>query len=322
MKNLWLFGLFVCTLWCDRLRAQNTFASAGAEWHHSMDCGVLYEHCTGDTVISGVGCRKISRETHMPFSCTVMGIYPSTLTKLYVYDNSDTVFVYNPLFHQFTPLYVFNVTDGDTVTLPALPTGEGMLSYAATDSSFSFRVDSVRMVLFDTAILKTVYTHAIGLAEAMSVHNRYFYNYGSSTPSDTLGSYSTKIGCVTTGLLPRCITCSYIVEVNFTDSLRCYTDSSLSIKLTTDSCDVATPPADVAVCNKSGIVLYPNPTGATLHIFSSGKIEKVEISNSIGALLYRSDFNALSAEIETAALPSGLFFVRVNQTEIRTFLKN
>ena len=177
------------------LHGQTLFAPPGSEWYHDNDGGVFHSYYSGDTIILGITCRSVTRKAYT---------YPTTpwkindLPTLYFYNNSDTVFVYNYFFNRFTPLYVFNVHDGDTLTLPILPNDAEFLIWPFApphpDSFFSFIVDSVRLVLYDTATLKTIYTHSIGTGTS------FVYKYGY----DTLGKYIEKIGCISIGLIPRC----------------------------------------------------------------------------------------------------------------------
>lgn len=80
---------------------------------------MTYANVKTDTVILGVNCKKIEREVFIKtrYSDDPDNILISSRPQkdLYVYDNAETVFVYNENFNRFTPLYIFNVNEGDTV---------------------------------------------------------------------------------------------------------------------------------------------------------------------------------------------------------------
>ena len=81
----------------------------------------------------------------------------------------------------------------------------------------------------------------------------------------------------------------------------------------------------VGVGEQSGnTVLYPNPVSDKLTIESQDVIDFVEIYNLMGALVYSQNDCGDKVEIDTADLPSGIYFVRLTTgdgTQVRRFVK-
>ena len=291
--------------------AQSMFAPVGSEWYHTMPCGVFYSHCTGDTIIDGITCRQVVRNAHTSSACLGMAGPVFDLPTLYFYNNSDTVFVYNHFFGRFTPLYIFNVHDGDIVTLPILPTDPGWFSFGCTDSTFSFVVDSVRMVLYDTAWLKTIYSRSLGLAEARYVGDKYTFSYGRMW--DSLGVYAEKIGGISIGLLPQCLTCNYLIDekIQSQDSLRCYNDSTLSVILAKTSCDVSNGNSMATTqLKKENLNIYPDP--AKDLVFIDGLVTKVRfrLFNAVG-IAVRDGAADAGSSISVKGLPPGVYLLEL-----------
>ncbi len=107
----------------------------------------------GDTVIGGTPCRKLVNTRSRREGPRLDTVLVTTNTA-FVYDNTDTVFVYSGNAGKFIPLYIYNVDEGDTVCLSGL-------FHRGNDSTFAISVDSIRMTLYDTGHLKTYYTHTL-----------------------------------------------------------------------------------------------------------------------------------------------------------------
>jgi hypothetical protein len=71
----------------------------------------------------------------------------------------------------------------------------------------------------------------------------------------------------------------------------------------------------------SSIALFPNPATTDLTIFATGKITSISISNLIGQTVYSQECNTLKASVDVSTLPAGVYLVRVNDTEVRKFVK-
>ncbi len=72
------------------------------------------------------------------------------------------------------------------------------------------------------------------------------------------------------------------------------------------------------------VSVYPNPTQDKLTVEHTNTTETFEIVNAIGQIIKAetTNINANKTEIRTGELPSGIYFLRVNQTEIVRFVKD
>lgn len=91
--------------------------------------------------------------------------------------------------------------------------------------------------------------------------------------------------------------------------------------------------SDVELTKKyvDNISLYPNPATTSLTITSPDKITQITITNLLGQTVYSSQFAVgslptgqagLQASIDVASFPAGMYFVRVNDTAVRKFVKS
>ena len=305
MKSI-LYLLFF-SLFSASLYSQTMFAPPGSEWYHLMGDGVFHSYYAGDTVISGIACRKIVRNAFVKEPEASMGLHVSDLSTLYVYNTTDTVFVYNTIFSRFTPLYLFNVTDGDTVRLPILPNDIGQLQYLTPDSSFSFRVGSVRMILYDTATLKTVYTH--GLGDGVST-----YQYNFAFNADSTGAYAERIGAVGIGFMPfgRPAVLLTTESAQPADSIRCYTDPTLSIHLVSGICGLPSEqvptPTEIQV-----ISVTPNPSDDQVTITNLTANAFIELVDMAGRVVMQINAGSGSQVVPVSQLQTGIYILRITQ---------
>lgn len=285
--------------------AQTDFAPSSADWYHTMTYGVFHSYYSHDTTIAGQPCRKVMRKALTANPWLSMGLTVYDLQPLYFYNTADTVFVYNTLFNRFTPVYVYNVNAGDTVTLPVLPPQPGALNFSSTDSTFTFVVDSVGIALYDTTMLKTVYTRSLGL----STTGKYTYNYGAQ--GDTTGAYARNIGCIQAGLLPRCIKCAFVLSdaVQSPGELRCYNDPYRNVQLVTGICGKDYTSVDDPNTGDR-VVIYPNPADEVIKIASANG-KSLQITDMQGRVMYNIDKVTGVAEINTALFSAGLYLMRI-----------
>ena len=67
--------------------------------------------------------------------------------------------------------------------------------------------------------------------------------------------------------------------------------------------------------------LYPNPSHDVLTITDNELINNVTISDLPGRTLYNHNFNSTSVSVDVTSLPDGMYFVKINGTEVRKFVK-
>jgi len=66
--------------------------------------------------------------------------------------------------------------------------------------------------------------------------------------------------------------------------------------------------------------IYPNPATTSLTI-SANQINQITISNLLGQTIYSRQYNSPKVQIDVSTLPSGLYFVKVNGSEVKKFFK-
>jgi hypothetical protein len=72
------------------------------------------------------------------------------------------------------------------------------------------------------------------------------------------------------------------------------------------------------------VLVYPNPAGDFVKIkreFSAPELLHIELRDAFGRLVYESSTSEMGHEVNTSALPSGLYFIRLynsNRSEVRT----
>lgn len=258
--------LSILLLYSATTNGQRAFAPVGAEWYNEMQFGIFHSVAVSDTVIQGHTCRKIvQRAGRNPFH-TFMGPFVYDLPTRYMHNNGtgDTIFLYNDFFHRFTPVYVFNVQAGDTVCLPVFPPQNGKL-INISDSSYCFVVDSVKTVLYDTALLETVY------ARPFDTPGHAKFSYGEA--------YIRVIGAHSGALLPNCGTCAFLMSDLYqaAGDLRCYHDEHTSVKLVNDTCSKGIKVSVEELTGEGTLKVFPNPARDKLMLHGLNNNAKLQI---------------------------------------------
>ena len=73
--------------------------------------------------------------------------------------------------------------------------------------------------------------------------------------------------------------------------------------------------------DQESITVFPNPATAELTITCPAKINQVAISNIMGQTIYNKAYNTMQVVINVADLPAGVYFAKINGTEVKRFLK-
>ena len=76
-----------------------------------------------------------------------------------------------------------------------------------------------------------------------------------------------------------------------------------------------------AVNEKNSLTLYPNPTTSSLAITASYRINSVAITNLLGQTVYRNEYNSEQVQVDVSGFPPGVYFIKVNGSEVRKFVK-
>ena len=77
----------------------------------------------------------------------------------------------------------------------------------------------------------------------------------------------------------------------------------------------------IPVIHESAITLYPNPVVNQLNITSAHKIISLNITNISGKQVYSISGNSENMTVPTAGWPAGIYYVRINNTEVKSFVK-
>lgn len=294
MKSTLISLLFLfCALYIPAF-SQTIFAPPGAHWYNDGEDAYYHSYSDGDTIIDGHTCTIIRRDTHKtPLS------WAHSFQPLFTYVSFDTVFVFNSLFNKFTPLFIFNVSEGDTVRIPRLYNNY----YPMSATNFAYRVDSVRTILYDTARLKTIYAHCFN-EDSTNAASDPVTSYFTGGP---FGAYAERIGSIYGGsIYPGCYGCPVPTsDGSYIGKLRCYSDTEMHLKFTPNNC---IPNLSVEKENsKLDKTVYPNPAKESLRINAPAK-STITLFNLQGETVQTGrDTNILNV----ASLPPGVYLLRV-----------
>jgi hypothetical protein len=73
--------------------------------------------------------------------------------------------------------------------------------------------------------------------------------------------------------------------------------------------------------NNQRLTIYPNPATTSLTITSQSPINQITITNLLGQTIYSNNYNSEQVQVDVSDLPTGLYFVKVNGSEMRKFMK-
>lgn len=238
------------------------FGSIGTQWYYSEHAGgaaptnseYLHLQSVSDKVIDGVTTHKIV-STYYKFNRDTV-----TFATIYVYDQSDTVFMYNFQKKKFQTLYIFNALQGDTLTLDF----PEPLSWT-TDSTFRIVIDTVETVIIDGVSLKKY--RIISLDEFNFWNGGYFM--------DRIGGLDW--------FFPRPI---IIPEAG--GPIRCYSDNQIDTSFQSVPCDYRLVSSINDTYNNFQIHVFPNPVQNELTIQTEQPIERIELCDLTGRRIITS----------------------------------
>ncbi len=247
MKNILLFLLSIILISTKADAQGDYFAPLGAEWCFGSIPSSNYPqysryhyskyYSEKDTVIIEQDCRKI----------TGYSIYRDGTREdwppLFVYSTPDTVYRYNDSFSLFVPMYIFNVSEGDTLTyhVSIKLTYLGIPGSSWSDSLFQVVVTKVDSVHVDGIYLRQVWTQPV---ENWGFIDSYI---------ERIGSTYNILGNIFLGSIP---------EAYHTAALRSYQDSAIFYKYNKYGeydCEYF-PTAINEKTKPEKILIYPNPT--------------------------------------------------------------
>jgi hypothetical protein len=84
---------------------------------------------------------------------------------------------------------------------------------------------------------------------------------------------------------------------------------------------VAYPTSAPLLSNTGEISIYPNPANTELNIAATDKINQLAITNLLGQTVFTQHYNDEKVSVNVSGLPPGVYFVKVNGSEVRKFVK-
>ncbi len=281
MRILILF-LFSFMVLCPKLFAQTVFAPTGAVWNYYLDndgigSNFKYE-VEKDTIYAGRLCSKIISQRVSKSSITA-------LNPVYFCTSGDTVLYYHDSLKNFTPLYIFNVKVGDTLTLAA------PRFIAAYLDTARFRVKKIDTAIIDGLPLRTVHTEPID------------YHYFMHKYTERIGAYSVA----------NIFGFDGIKTAMHTEGIRCYRDKEIEEQFYSDKWDCDYVPnniVDKAIAND--IRIYPNPVSDKLNIsFDKSIAGEIQVLALDGRVMTQQEITGADNELDLSAISNGLYFLNV-----------
>ena len=217
-------------------------------------------------------------------------------------------------------LYNYNLHVGDTIRYP--------ISYYSTTLGYMLPVvDSV--VHIDSTLINGVY-HKVFTMQGRN----------DSFPHSTGGLYRAYtliegMGCTVSPEFPALFTGCF----EYNEKLLCFQQDTVLPVINTPYylCAVGFPsspdsfhnglgncnPMSVNNIQKSipSLTIYPNPVTTELTITSSSTVTFITITNLIGQTLFTQPCNSALVQVDVSNLPKGLYFIKINGTEVRKFVK-
>jgi hypothetical protein len=273
---------------------QTVFAPQGAMWNYYRDGEPpVYNNkymVEKDTLYEGHTCSKV-----IGYKILADGT-KTNYEPNYFYTSGDTVLYYHDSLKSFTPLYIFDVTVGDTLTYAA-PTW-----YYKSIKSLIFIVTKIDTSNIDGISLRNIYTRGI-------------YPYGSWTDK-----YTERIGGYRIGNI---IAYTGPTTADHTLGIRCYHDKEIDEKFVSDKwdCDFV-PTSIVEKGNPNDIQIFPNPANRFINInLNTSRANGTAFLFSLeGKLLVQKELNEPKTQIDIHHLTKGIYLLQIkNETE--TFSK-
>jgi hypothetical protein len=272
------------------------FGSIGTQWYYSEHAGGAappnseYVHLQSvtDTVIDGVTTHKISW-TYYKHNGDTVKFHP-----IYVYEQSDTAFMYNFQKSKFQTIYIFNAQQGDTLTLDIVEP----LPWT-TDSTYRLVIDTVETVILDGISLKKYRTIALD--------DLQFYNGGY---------FMDRIGGLD-WFFPRA---TIIPEAG--GPIRCYSDNQIDTSFQSVACNYRLVTSIGEINANHRIYIFPNPFQNELTILSEQPIEQIELYDFTGRRILSSRQATLNLENINNGVYILTIYLKSGQKLARKIIKN
>lgn len=253
MKQISILAIILLSFFSSLLGQD--FGTIGTQWHYSEhaggacpgNCEYLHLESVMDTIISGQTTHKITQIYYKHTGDTVH------FDPIYLYEQSDTVFMWSFSKLKFLTTYIFNGNIGDTLTLDTPDT----LSW--TDTTYRLVIDTIINLTIDGVPLKKYRTIALD--------DYTFWNGGY---------FMDKIGGLD-WFFPRA---AIFPEAG--GPIRCYSDAQIDTSFQSVACDYILYTSIDELTDENDIEIFPNPTKDFLTIKSEQPIKKVEVYDMTG----------------------------------------
>ncbi|WMJ72978.1 T9SS type A sorting domain-containing protein [Cytophagaceae bacterium ABcell3] len=258
-----------------------TFAPVGAEWYYSSSAGGRapggseYYHfiVQKDTVINNYDLRKVTR-TYYRYQGDSVNLAP-----YFIYQEGDTVSLYNNELNKFYRLLVFNVSVDDTLTMD-VPYG----NLNGEDSTYRIVVEDIITEIYDGVELKK---YILKQPDEFGWFSHFYL--------EKIGGYEW--------FLPL----GKIIIPEADGPVRCYHDDEVNINFSPSrECDYRLV-SNVSESLSAKIKLYPNPAAGLVQINADLGIDKTEVLDYSGKVLIETADTLINIE----SLSSGVYFFRI-----------
>lgn len=277
--------LLLCILLsASTLAFSQGFASVGSQWYYNEsgngtapgNSEYIHFKSMKDTVIKGITTHKIFR-TYYKYNGSEIILKP-----FYVYEKSDTAFLYNFEMSKFKTIYIFNAKKGDTLTIDIPEQTKKMV-----DSTYRLIIDTVEITKVDGVNLKKYKTRGL---------DRYnFYNAG--------GSFMDRVGGLDAFFPRRGI----FPEAG--GPVRCFSDTQIDTSFQKIACNYRIVNSLDDSKTEDRLTVFPNPVTDLLTVQTAKPIEKMELRNMTGNLVFTSSELFMDIKtVETGMYTLTLFF--------------
>jgi hypothetical protein len=293
------FFLLFCLLLPVTIYAQ-FFAPVGATWHYTAkevfggpgDEYALEARVIKDTIVHNKMCREIWADQ--------LCWHPSETQ--YVYNQGDSVFLYDALLEDFKLIYDFNGTTGDRIVIP-IPRQE-----EAVIDTVILTIDSTDAIEINNIELKVQF-----------VTYQVKYTIPSGNPDFSYSSEIIEIIGDTYFLFHIPLDATRVCDANYSDGLRCYEDSYLGHYETgiAPACDYSyVSVEDVPIHTHT---VYPNPTNGELFLENEFVgLHTVEVIESNGRKIRTFTGND---PIDLKDLQNGIYFLKIIDKELNFYIE-
>ena len=121
------------------------------------------------------------------------------------------------------------------------------------------------------------------------------------------------------GVTTNVLTVTGVTSAMGTYHYRCLVTNSVSCSDTSSEAALTLGVDDIS--NNTAISAYPNPVHTMLTVTAAGIVNNIVVSNVTGQVVYTAKPNKQATDIDVSHLANGLYFIRINNAEVRKFIK-